>query len=57
MLYDRRMPAFRNEWKYRLPMTELEMIKARLEAILTSDRHSDEQGGYAVHSLYFDDFY
>lgn len=57
MLYDRRMPEFRNEWKYRLPMTDLEIIRTRLAALLSNDRHSDEQGGYAVHSLYFDDLY
>ncbi len=51
------MQGFRNEWKYRLPMTDLEIIQARLEALLSNDRHSDKHGGYAVHSLYFDDFF
>lgn len=51
------MPEFRNEWKYRLSMTDLEIIRARLAALLSSDRHSNEQGGYAVHSLYFDNFF
>lgn len=40
-----------------MPMTDLEIIRARLAVLLSSDRHSDEQGGYAVHSLYFDDFF
>jgi hypothetical protein len=51
------MQEFRNEWKYRLPMTDLAVIRERLTALLSSDRHSDSEGGYAVHSLYFDDFH
>lgn len=56
-LYNVSMQGFRNEWKYRLPMTDLEIIQARLEALLSNDRHSDKHGGYGVHSLYFDDFF
>lgn len=51
------MQEFRNEWKYRLPMTDLTIIRERLTALLSNDRYSDEEGGYAVHSLYFDDFF
>lgn len=51
------MQEFRNEWKYRLPMTDLEIIRERLSVLMANDRHSDSGGGYAVHSLYFDDFF
>ena len=40
-----------------MPMTDLEVIRHRAEALLEKDRYGDEDGGYAVHSLYFDDFY
>ena len=50
------MQEFRNEWKYRMPMTDLEIIRERLSVLMSNDRHSDFEGGYAVHSLYFDDF-
>ena len=51
------MQEFRNEWKYRMPVTDLEVIRKRAEVLLEKDRYSDENGSYAVHSLYFDDFF
>lgn len=40
-----------------MPMTDLEIIRERLSVLMAIDRHSDSGGGYAVHSLYFDDFF
>lgn len=56
-MYNVRMQEFRNEWKYRMPVTDLEVIRQRISVLLEKDRNSDEDGGYAVHSLYFDDVY
>lgn len=50
------MKRFRNEWKYICSDSDLEILKIRLDALLTSDSYAGETGIYGVHSLYFDDF-
>ncbi len=51
------MQNFRNEWKYRFPVYELETIQQRLAVLLQPDEYDTGSHGYSVHSLYFDDFY
>lgn len=46
---------YRNEWKYRCSESTLAVLEKRLEGILDSDKNSDSNGGYEIHSLYFDD--
>lgn len=47
---------YRNEWKYCCTSAQLATISARLDALLSKDLHSGNNGTYSVHSLYFDDF-
>ena len=47
---------FRNEWKYCCTAADLHIIGSRLEAVLKQDIHSNPNGKYMVHSLYFDDY-
>ncbi|MDO4730018.1 MAG: polyphosphate polymerase domain-containing protein [Candidatus Saccharibacteria bacterium] len=47
---------YRNEWKYRCNNQELALLEARLNSILSTDKHSGVSGGYSVRSLYFDDY-
>lgn len=47
---------YRNEWKYRCTVNDLEIIKSRLETVLDKDIHSGSNGKYEIHSLYFDDY-
>lgn len=47
---------YRNEWKYCCTIKDLNIISSRLEAVLERDSHSDRDGKYAIHSLYFDDY-
>ena len=46
----------RNEWKYSCSAREADRINNRLSAILNKDAHSDKNGSYQVHTLYFDDY-
>ncbi|MBP3683610.1 MAG: polyphosphate polymerase domain-containing protein [Oscillospiraceae bacterium] len=46
---------YRNEWKYCCTNAELARIEAKLSALLEKDQHTDNQGRYHIHSLYFDD--
>ena len=48
--------TYRNEWKYCCTVTDLEIIKNRLDAVLDRDSHSGDNGKYEIHSLYFDDY-
>ena len=50
------MKRYRNEWKYRLPETDLAVIENRLHAVMDLDSHSGQSGSYEIHSLYFDDY-
>ncbi len=47
---------YRNEWKYSLSHTLAESIYQRLAGLMDKDAHSDDNGGYLVHSMYFDNF-
>ena len=50
------MKQYRNEWKYTLDEADIAVILPRLEAAMEKDGHGDEDGRYAVHSVYFDDY-
>ena len=50
------MKQYRNEWKYCCSEEQLNMLSLRIKPILEPDVHSDENGKYTVHSLYFDDY-
>lgn len=52
----RQKKTYRNEWKYCCSENDLEMIRNRLDAVLDKDSHSDRDGKYEIHSLYFDDY-
>ena len=47
---------FRHELKYVVSGAQLEMLRNRIEHLLPRDRHAGEDGGYAIRSLYFDDY-
>ena len=47
---------YRHELKFLVSDAELELIRYRLKLLMRQDIHQKE-GGYAVRSLYFDDFY
>lgn len=51
-----KIKKYRNEWKYRLNILDLNLLKARISGVLSLDNHSNENGRYMVHSLYFDDY-
>ena len=46
---------YRNEWKYQVSGAELTVLAARIAPLLRPDGHH-RPGGYAIRSLYFDDF-
>lgn len=46
---------YRTEWKYSAKETELISVRENISSILQHDRFSNENGKYAVHSMYFDD--
>ena len=46
---------YRNEWKYQVSGAQLAVLAARLTPLLRPDGHH-RPGGYAIRSLYFDDF-
>ncbi len=50
------MKLYRNEWKYRVQLADLNAIESKVAATMQLDLHSDQQGKYEVHSLYFDDY-
>lgn len=51
------MKKYRNEWKYCLSEGKIELLSSRLKNALEIDSHTGDSGKYAVHSLYFDDYY
>ena len=51
------MKKYRNEWKYICDDRELDLIRCKLSSILKMDCHSDDDGIYVVHNIYFDDYY
>ncbi len=50
------MKKYRNEWKYCCNAKDAGIINRRLSAVLDRDTHSDDNGKYKVHNLYFDDY-
>ena len=46
----------RSEWKYICTDVQLELIRNRLDGLMMLDPHSETDGIYQVHSLYFDDY-
>ena len=53
---DTYMKKYRNEWKYECTNTDLEILKSKLDNLLPKDKHSNSDGMYVVHNLYFDDY-
>ena len=49
------MKQFRNEWQYIIDGKSVDIIKSRLDAILSYDEYSNN-GLYLVHNIYFDDY-
>lgn len=47
---------YRHELKYTVSNGELELIKSRVNHLLSADKHSDSSGVYSIRSLYFDDY-
>ena len=50
------MAKYRNEWKYICSDWDLKLLESRLSGVLQKDKHAGGDGGYSVHSLYFDDY-
>jgi len=48
--------GFRHELKYVVSAAEIEMLRNRINHLLTPDRHAGVSGGYSIRSLYFDDY-
>jgi len=48
---------FRHEFKYLISSAELEIIKTRVNNLLSPDSHADKSGAYSIRSIYFDDYY
>ena len=49
------MRRYRHEYKYRLTPTQEAMLKIKVSALLTPDRHVRSNGSYVVRSIYLDD--
>ena len=47
-------PKYRHELKYQINTAFLPVLRQRLQACMLRDLHADENGGYTVTSLYFD---
>lgn len=47
---------YRNEWKYSLTNQELSLLRSRISKIMELDPHTQVNGRYIIHSLYFDDY-
>ena len=47
---------FRNEWKYYISLWDADALRARIAAAVPHDENAPE-GGYAIRSLYFDDYW
>lgn len=47
---------YRHELKYMINPASVQIIKSRLKSICRPDANANENGGYRVSSLYFDDF-
>lgn len=51
------MKKYRNEWKYCCNDGELLLLDSRIKGALLLDVHTENNGKYFVHSLYFDDYH
>lgn len=49
-------PKFRHELKYPVTGAQVEMLKNRINHLLSLDRHAGPDGRYSIRSLYFDDY-
>lgn len=49
------MSRYRHEYKYLLDARQAAVLKARIRCLMPPDAHVDEEGGYRIQSLYFDD--
>jgi hypothetical protein len=49
--------GIRHEIKYTLNSGVCEVLRRRVAAVMKTDKHADDGGGYRVTSLYFDDIY
>lgn len=47
---------YRHELKYNVGVGELQLLKNRIENLLSPDSHADTSGAYTIRSLYFDDY-
>ena len=47
---------YRHEYKHRINLADVMILKQRLGVILSHDKHSGEDGTYIVKSLYFDSY-
>lgn len=47
---------YRHELKYRISYLDYLALRPRLKAVMHSDPHTNEQGLYYIHSIYFDNF-
>ncbi len=50
------MKKYRSELKYICREHDLELLKNKISNLLCMDPNSNENGEYAIHSLYFDDY-
>lgn len=51
------MNKYRNEWKYYITNPDIELVKNKLEKVLSLDIHANKTNSkYIIHSLYFDDY-
>lgn len=48
---------YRHELKYNITSAEVEMLKNRVNHLLSLDKHTAVSGEYTIRSLYFDDYY
>lgn len=47
---------FRHEFKHKINMSDLVILRSRLSKIAKHDEHCDEDGTYYIKSLYFDNY-
>ncbi|MCD8089055.1 MAG: polyphosphate polymerase domain-containing protein [Clostridiales bacterium] len=47
---------YRHEYKYIVSAAELELIRCRLQGLMSPDPHTGADGTYNIRSIYFDDY-
>ena len=50
------MKRYRNEWKYIVSDKNIANLRGKLTSILPLDSHSNFNGIYVIHNIYFDDY-